>query len=84
MNIKSSLLRFVRTMNNFWLTNRDNKVAVINRANGPIIHRPPGPPTAMYIPLGFKTRRHANNEWLLIQSKIRSYCCPLLVKSSCV
>lgn len=62
MMLRSSLLRLVRTMTSFWLTNRDNTGAVIARARGPIIHGPLGPPTAMYIPLGVKTRLHANNE----------------------
>ena len=62
MMVRSSLLDLARTMDNFWLTNRDNTGAVIARAKGPIIHRPLGPPTWMYIPLGFKTRLHANNE----------------------
>ena len=70
--VRSSLLRFATNVTNFWFTNRDNTGAVIALAKGPIIHRLLGPPTAMYIPLGFKTRLHANNEWFPTESKIRS------------
>jgi hypothetical protein len=38
----------------------------------------------MYLPPGFKTRRHASNEWLPTTSKSTSYRCPFLVKSSFV
>ena len=72
MMVRSSLFGLARTMTSFWLTNRDSTGAVIALAKGPIIHRPLGPPTAVYIPLGFKTRLNANNEWFPTESRIRS------------
>ena len=62
MMVRSSLFGLARTMTSFWLTNHDNTGAAIALTKGRIIHRPVGPPTATYIPVGFKTRLHADNE----------------------
>ncbi len=73
MMVRSSLLRLIRTTTIFWLANRDNTAAEIALAKGPIIHGPLGPPTPMYIPLEFRTRLHADDEWFPTQSRNSSH-----------
>ena len=46
--------------------------APIKRARRPVIEPSFGVPTIVSIPFGFKTRRHADNEWFPMQSKKRS------------
>jgi hypothetical protein len=65
--VRSSLLAFASNRPSFWLRNPDNTSDLIIRAIGPIIHRSLGPPVPTYIPLGFRTRLHTDNE-----------CCPRL------
>ncbi len=57
---------------NFWLTKHDSKGPAITRPKNPNIHRPPGLPAAMYLPLRFKIRLQADNEWFAKQSKNKS------------
>src|SRR5215469_14934778 len=82
MMLRSSLFGFAKNVISFCFTNHDNTNAVSKRVNRPIIPRPLRSPTMTHIPLGFGTRLHADNEWLPTQSKIRSYRCPRVVKSS--
>ena len=72
MIAKSSLLDFAINVMNFWLPKRDNTGPVIARTKGPTIHGPLVPPTPTCIPLGVRTRLHADNEWFPTQSRIRS------------
>ena len=44
----------------------------------------PPPPIMTYLPLGVKMRLHSDNEWFGTLSRITSYRCPPLVKSSLV
>jgi hypothetical protein len=67
MMIGPSLFILARNMTSFWLTNRDKTSAASARARGPSIHRLLGPPIMTYIPLGFKTRLHADSEWFPTQ-----------------
>ena len=71
MMVRSPLFGLARNVTSFWLTNHDNTSAVIKRAKTPEIPRPLRSPTMMYIPLGFNTPVHADNEWFPTQSKKR-------------
>ena len=66
--VRSSLFDLAINVTNFWLTNQDHTSAVIQPARIPMVD-PLGPPTAMYIPFGFKTRLQADKEWFAKQSK---------------
>ena len=70
--VRSCLFGLARNVTSFWLTNHDNTSATIKRAKRPIIPRPVRSPTMTNIPLGFKTRTEADNEWFPMQSNKRS------------
>jgi len=56
------LLDLAINTTNFWLMNGDNTSALTTGVRIPIV-RLAGPPTITYVPFGFKTRLHADNEW---------------------
>jgi len=72
MIVKSSFFGLAKKVTNFWPANRVKTSAVIKRAKMPTIARPVRSPTMTHVPLGFKTRLQADNEWFPTQSKIRS------------
>src|SRR6266566_1492818 len=61
--VRSSWFTFAMKKTIFWLTNRDNKSAPSKRARRRYTGLSSGAPTMTSIPLGFKTRLHADNEW---------------------
>jgi hypothetical protein len=69
--VRSSAFSFAMKNRSSWLTNRDRTYAPAARGSGSI-HRPGGPPTITYLPVGFRARRHSESDRFPTLSRMRS------------